>query len=149
MLASFALHHQLMMRTVPGCSVSGEPMGIHALVVDDEPKVVELVTAMLTSKGFTVTTASDGVEALTKVRERPPDILLLDIMMPKMDGASLAEKLRESSATRRIPLVFLTGLVNAGETKRRGDHLYLGKPFDTAQLLEVIERAIKEAPDRS
>lgn len=122
-------------------------MGIHALLADDERHVVDVVQSMLTRRGFTVTVATDGLEALAKVRENPPDILLLDIMMPKMDGATLAQKLRESPETANIPIVFLTGLVGVEESQRRGSRfggqLYLAKPFDADQLFEIIELAMK------
>jgi CheY-like chemotaxis protein len=124
----------------------GFEMGKHALVADDEHHVVDVVKSMLARRDFRVTVASDGIEALAKIREDPPDILLLDIMMPKMDGATLAQKLRESPETAPIPIVFLTGLVGVEEPQRRGarfgGQLYLAKPFDADQLFEVIELAL-------
>lgn len=121
----------------------------HALVADDEHHVVDVVKSMLLRRDFIVTSAADGAQALAKVRENPPDILLLDIMMPKMDGATLAQKLRESPDTAHIPIVFLTGLVGVEESQRRGarfgGQLYLAKPFDADQLFEVIDLALAES----
>lgn len=115
------------------------------LVVDDEKRVLEVVQSMLELKGHEAITAASGEEALEKVENDPPDVMLLDIMMPGMDGATLAQRFRDSPETAAIPIVFLTGLVETGEVQRRGPRiggqLFLAKPFDTDELLEVIDLA--------
>ncbi len=118
---------------------------MHILVVDDERHVVQVVQSMLERKGHTVTVATDGEEALKKIDQRRPDLILLDIVMPNLDGATVAQRLRHRPDTRDIPVVFLTGLFESGEQRRRGPRiggqLILAKPFDAIELFEVIELA--------
>ncbi len=118
---------------------------MHILVVDDERHVVQVVQSMLERKGHTVTAATDGEEALKKIAERLPDLILLDIVMPKLDGATLAQRLRQRPDTRDIPVIFLTALFDSGEQRRRGPRiggqLILAKPFDAIELFEIIELA--------
>ncbi len=118
---------------------------MHILVVDDERHVVQVVQAMLERKGHEVTVATDGQEALDKIEKRLPDLVLLDIVMPNLDGATLAHRLRQRADTRDIPVIFLTGLFETGEQRRRGPRiggqLILAKPFDALELFEVIELA--------
>lgn len=124
-------------------------MGKKILVVDDEVRIVDLVTSMLTKHGYDVVSASDGEEALDQVREQRPDLVLLDIMMPKMDGTTVAEELRSRRETERLPVVFLTSLVEDAELQQEGDeiggHLFLAKPFNLPDLLSVIDRAMRRA----
>jgi DNA-binding response OmpR family regulator len=126
---------------------------IKVLAVDDEERLLELVESLLTLKGdFQVSTASNGEEALTKVKEEQPDVILLDVVMPQMDGPTLAHKLRESSSTADIPIIFLTGLVESAPTDYHGPELggqlYLSKPFDSEDLFKIIDLALerKSAP---
>ncbi len=115
------------------------------LVVDDERRVLDVVQAMLELRGHQVTTARDGEEALEAVAGDRPDLVLVDIVMPRMDGATLAQALRESPATADIPIVFLTGLVESDEVGRRGPRiggqLFLAKPFDAEELYRIIDLA--------
>ena len=126
---------------------------IKVLAVDDEERLLELLESLLTLKGdFQVSTASNGEEALTKVEEEQPDLILLDVVMPQMDGPTLAHKLRESSNTADIPIIFLTGLVEPAPTDHHGPELggqlYLSKPFDSEDLFKIIDLALerKSAP---
>ena len=73
------------------------------LVVDDEPEAVELVEFNLKQAGYTVTTADDGAEALKKARSQSPDLILLDVMLPEMDGFEICKTLRLDPATARVP----------------------------------------------
>lgn len=119
------------------------------LVVDDEDQILQLVTSMLELEGHEIETASHGVEALLKVEESPPDAILLDIVLPRMDGATVAQKLREDPGTAEIPIVFLTGLVDSDEVLRRGPIIggqyFLAKPFDARRLHEVLALATKKS----
>ena len=121
-------------------------MPIKVLVVDDERHVVAVVRAMLARKGFRVLVAKDGAEALKIAREQLPDLLLLDILMPKLDGGSVAQQLRQSAETADIPIIFLTGLLGPAEHERRGPSVagsyFLAKPFDAEQLYQAIEMAL-------
>ena len=115
------------------------------LVVDDEDQILQLATSMLESEGHEVVTASHGLEALLRVEDSHPDAILLDIVLPQMDGATVAQRLREDPATGDIPIVFLTGLVDTDEVQRRGPIIggqyFLAKPFDAERLHEVLTLA--------
>ncbi len=115
------------------------------LVVDDEDQILQLATSMLESEGHEVVTASQGLEALLRVEDSHPDAILLDIVLPQMDGATVAQRLREDPATADIPIVFLTGLVDTDEVQRRGPIIggqyFLAKPFDAERLHEVLTLA--------
>lgn len=95
------------------------------LIVDDEPNVIQILTEKLGSEGFVVDSARDGHEALSKVEIDKPDLILLDIVMPKLDGISVLKKVKENSQTQNIPVIILTNLyddkkvaevINAGGT---------------------------------
>lgn len=120
---------------------------MRVLVVDDEDQVLQLVTSMLEVEGHDVVTASHGVEALLRVEDSRPDAILLDIVLPRMDGATVAQKLREDPGTADIPIVFLTGLVDSDEVERKGPIIggqyFLAKPFDAERLFQVLELATR------
>jgi DNA-binding response OmpR family regulator len=105
------------------------------LVVDDEPDAVELLTEYLTMKGYTVITASNGEEALRKVKENRPHLVLLDIRMPKMDGIEVLKKVREID--NEVGIIMVTA-VHEEEMGRRALELgafdYITKPIDFRYL---------------
>ena len=117
------------------------------LVADDEPQILDIVTRILDGAGHQVLTAIDGEEAVRRVYETHPDLVLLDIRMPRKDGATVAQQLRDDPRTRDIPVVFLTGLIRTSEADRRGGrtgrNIYLAKPFDAEQLLRTVELATR------
>ena len=78
------------------------------LVVDDNADNVALARAVVEAAGYTALSANDGVEALERVKESPPDLILLDVMMPRLDGLGVLQKLRENPATAQIPVIMLT-----------------------------------------
>ena len=80
------------------------------LIVDDEQDVLSVLKAGLTSKGYSIITAIDGEHALTLARSKQPDLIILDVMMPGMDGPEVAIKLKDSLKTKDIPVIFLTSL---------------------------------------
>lgn len=125
------------------------------LVVDDEPEAVELIAFNLRQAGFSVTSAADGAEALQKARAQLPDLIVLDVMLPEMDGFEVCKLLRRESATGRIPIVMLTA--KAAEVDRvlgleLGADDYVVKPFSPRELLlrvrKLLARAQPEAAPR-
>jgi DNA-binding NarL/FixJ family response regulator len=124
------------------------------LIVDDEPLNVDYLEQELDSLGFVTETAADGLEALDSVASSPPDLVLLDVMMPELDGISVLRVLKEDPETRLIPVVLMTAL-NAVEDRVRGIEAgaddFLSKPVDDRELLARIntalstKRAIEEA----
>jgi len=117
------------------------------LVVDDEKEIRELIKERLTQSDYAVMTASDGQEAVIIAEANQPDLILLDIAMPKMDGYQTSEKLRKDSKTKNIPILFLTG-------KDLGDHGimehcnslgacgYIPKLSSLKELLEKIQEIV-------
>jgi DNA-binding NarL/FixJ family response regulator len=116
------------------------------LIVDDEPLNVDYLEQELEGLGFLTETAADGVEALERVSASPPDLVLLDVMMPRMDGISALRVLKQDPATRLIPVVLMTAL-NAVEDRVRGIEAgaddFLSKPVDDRELLARIRTALR------
>ena len=115
------------------------------LVVDDEPEAVELVEFNLKQAGYAVTTAADGAEALKKARSQTPDLVVLDVMLPEMDGFEICKTLRLDPATARVPIIMLTA--KAAEIDRvlgleLGADDYLTKPFSPRELLLRIKKIL-------
>jgi two-component system phosphate regulon response regulator PhoB len=115
------------------------------LVVDDEPEAVELIEFNLKQSGYTVSTAGDGAEALKKARAQVPDLIVLDVMLPEMDGFEICKTLRLDAATTRVPIIMLTA--KAAEIDRvlgleLGADDYLTKPFSTRELLLRIKKIL-------
>ena len=120
----------------------------HVLAVDDEANVTRLVQLILQRAGYRVTTASDGAEALDKIREDRPDLLLSDITMPHLDGIELLRRLKADASTADIPVVVLSAKAQDAdvfEAQRSGADAYLPKPFSPAQLMEAVAEALSAA----
>jgi DNA-binding NarL/FixJ family response regulator len=116
-------------------------MSKRLLVVDDEPNLLRAVAACLRGEGFEVVTARSGAEALVRVAETVPDLIVSDIRMPGMDGYQLARQLRASSRTALTPVIFLTAKDETAdriEGFRTGVDAYLTKPFEPDELVAVI-----------
>ncbi|SPD75464.1 Response regulator receiver domain protein [uncultured Desulfobacterium sp.] len=118
----------------------------YILVVDDDPDLVETVALMLESKGCEVGRAYDGVEAEESIKQRRPDLIVLDIMMPRKDGYILCAELKANEKTRNIPIVLLTAVGEAVPTTTytHADGMsteadeYIAKPIDTESLWKVV-----------
>lgn len=122
------------------------------LVVDDEPETLELVEFNLRQAGFDVTTAADGAEALKKARSREPDLIVLDLMLPEMDGLEVCKALRRDTATACVPIVMLTA--RAAELDRvlgleLGADDYLTKPFSPRELVLRVRNALARNQPRA
>ena len=116
---------------------------LRALVVDDSAVIRELIAVNLQLEGFEVTMAGDGETAVELARATLPDVITLDVMMPRMSGFEAVERLRAEPETAGIPVVMVTGRAQAADLAR-GDELgadaYLTKPFEPAELIEVVTR---------
>ncbi len=113
------------------------------LAVDDEKHIVRLVQVNLERAGYQVATAYDGVEALKKVQEYQPDLIVLDVMMPQMDGFEVLKHLKANPETRDIPVVMLTAKAQDADVFRgwqSGVDCYLTKPFNPLELLSFVKR---------
>jgi CheY-like chemotaxis protein len=111
------------------------------LVVDDHAMTVELLTARLEAMGLHVTPASSGSEALALIAGIKPDLVLLDVMMPEMDGFEVTRRLKANLDTRHIPVVLLTALSSAedeAQGREAGADGFLRKPFQKPELKDLI-----------
>ena len=115
------------------------------LVVDDDPPSVKMISFLLREEGYDVISATNGIEALRLVEERAPDLIILDIMMPHIDGLEVCRRIRERSD---VPIIFLSA---KGETTDRVQGLdmgaddYLAKPFEPAELLARVRAVLRRA----
>ena len=115
------------------------------LVVEDSPTIRKVISITLGQKGYDIVEAGDGLEALSRLNEVKPDLVLLDIILPKMDGYQILSIIKENSEFKHIPVIMLTskdGIINKVKGKVAGSSAYLTKPFDPKQLVETIERYI-------
>ena len=122
------------------------------LVVDDERHIVRLVEVNLTRAGYEVETAYDGVEALEKVAEDLPDMIVLDVMMPRMDGFEVLKKLQSDAKYKDIPVIMLTAKAQDADIFKgwqSGVSSYLTKPFNPKELLVFVERIFQSMEDVS
>jgi len=115
------------------------------LVVDDEPEAVELLEFNLKQAGYAVVTAADGAEALKKARSQTPELIILDVMLPEMDGFEICKALRLETATAKVPIIMLTA--KAAEIDRvlgleLGADDYLTKPFSVRELLLRVKKML-------
>lgn len=117
------------------------------LAVDDESDVLDLLSKRLISAGYDVLTKTSGTAAIEAAKKEKPDLIILDILMPEMDGSQVAAVLHQDAQTRDIPILFLTCLYTKREEKISGHEIghnfFIAKPYDPAELLEEIARLIK------
>ncbi len=111
------------------------------LVIDDEPQITEIIDTFLTNSGFEVHVSNVATEGLKLARQLKPDVILLDIMMPDVDGYSLCNDLKNDNDTAAIPVVFLTGKDrndDMGRSFKVGGDMFIKKPFSCERLLEIL-----------
>lgn len=116
------------------------------MIVDDDKLILNLVKVTLEKEGYSVISASNGSEALAMVKVQIPDLILLDIMMPKIDGFSVCEMLKGDKRFKDIPIVMLTAKSLAKdieEAYERGADEYIIKPFDSELLLRKIRKLLE------
>ena len=114
--------------------------------IEDEPAMIDLIRLILSRKGYTVTGATGGREGLELVQTSQPDIVLLDLMMPDMDGWEVYQKLKAHESTREIPVIVVTAKAQSID-KVLGLHIakvddYITKPFGPQDLIESIEKVL-------
>ncbi len=113
------------------------------LVVDDEAVIRQLIVINLELEGFEVHQAADGLDALDKAREVDPDVVTLDVMMPRLDGWATAQRLRADPSTRRARIVFISARTRPADVDRGlslGAEAYLTKPFDPEEVIDTVRR---------
>jgi CheY-like chemotaxis protein len=111
------------------------------LVVDDDPVIQKLLSVNFEMEGYRVVTAGDGVEGLERVQADPPDLILLDVMMPRMDGLEVVRRLKSDPATKLIPVVLLSAKAQSTDIQHgvdAGADDYVTKPFDPLELLDKV-----------
>lgn len=111
------------------------------LIVEDEPDLLKILAEKFTNEGFNVVTARDGEEGLAAVSKDKPDVILLDIIMPKMDGMSMLKKMRAESANKDIPVIILTNLADSDVVVNSLEHGVFDYLIKTDwQLAEVVNK---------
>ncbi|MBI4728953.1 MAG: response regulator [Acidobacteria bacterium] len=122
-------------------AVAGEKV----LVVDDDRVILQLLEVNLEMEGYDVRTAANGEQALSDVKVFRPDIVILDIMMPRMDGMEVCRRIQADPASADVPVVFLSAKAQDLDVRRGyelGVAAYLTKPFDPQELIDTVERVL-------
>jgi twitching motility two-component system response regulator PilG len=119
--------------------------GKKILLVEDQESLLKLESILLTSRGFEVRGVSDGEAALAAIEEDIPDLMLLDIMLPDLDGFEICRMIKEKERTRQIPIIMVTARKSRRDvqlSKEAGADAYITKPFKSAMLIETIQKIL-------
>lgn len=130
----------------------GDEVKKRILVVDDEPSILETIKFHLELSDYNVVSASDGMEALKIARSENPDLILLDLMLPRMDGYKVCKMLKMDKRYKNIPVIMLTakaGSVDEVEGYQSGADAYIKKPFDLEELSNVVRDMIDNGAGRN
>jgi two-component system alkaline phosphatase synthesis response regulator PhoP/two-component system response regulator VicR len=117
--------------------------GVKVMICDDERAIVRLLQIQLEQQGYEVIVAFDGQTGLAKIREEHPDLCVLDVMMPYMDGIEVLQRLRRDPNTEHLPVIMLTAKsqdVDVFQAYRNGADMYLTKPFNPLEVIHFIDR---------
>jgi excisionase family DNA binding protein len=122
---------------------AARPTGASVLVVDDDAGLREFIRANLESEGYAVREAGSASEGLAALDEEPPDLILLDVMMPSMDGWEMLRRVHERHGVDAIQVIMYSGkLEEAGTAEERGAQAFIGKPFDPRKLLDATRQLL-------
>ena len=122
------------------------------LVVEDEPDQLEVIRFTLKNAGYAIGTATNGIDALKKAKTVSPDLIIMDVMMPELDGFAVCETLRANPATAAIPILMLTGLcshISRLVAYESGATDYVIKPFDADELVSKVEKLLHQSTEAS
>ena len=120
----------------------------HILCIEDEPEMIDLIRLILGRRGFDVIGAAGGKDGLEKVRQQPPDLILLDLMMPDMDGWEVYQQIKADEKIKNIPVIVVTAKAQSID-KVLGLHIakvddYIAKPFSPQELLNSVDKVFSE-----
>ncbi len=136
---------QFLDRSGPGTSTAGSGNGPLVLIVDDDARLREYVRVNLEAEGYIVREAASAEEALGALGEESPDLILLDVMMPQVDGWEALRRIQEHTGVGAIPVIMFSGKVDeqaGAEAKSRGAQGFIGKPFDPRSLVESTKQQL-------
>jgi excisionase family DNA binding protein len=126
-----------------GAGQAGRPV---ILIVDDDPQLREFVRVNLEMDGYAVREAGSAEEGLAALEEEPPDLVLLDVMMPSVDGFEMLRRMQERHSVGSVPVIMFSGKVDevtAAQAAREGAQAFIGKPFDPQQLIESTRQLLR------
>jgi DNA-binding response OmpR family regulator len=138
-----AYHNALFSLRLPFCMKTP-----HILIVDDEPNIVMSLEFLMRKNGYQVGIARNGTEALAAIDQTPYDLILLDIMMPDVDGLQVCRQLRQNPARTHAKVIFLSAKSREADVQKgyeAGADLYIPKPFSTRQLMEKVRELLSVA----
>ena len=116
------------------------------LIVEDEVSLLKLESILLTTRGYKVSAVTDGLKALEEIKNDIPDLVLLDIMIPGIDGFEVCRRIKADPVTANLPVVMLTAKKSSADQARGvavGADAYITKPFKSAKIIEVVEELLR------
>lgn len=131
-----------------GSDAQGATAGLKVLVIDDSKTIRRTAETLLKKEGYEVVTAVDGFEALSKIADHKPDIIFVDIMMPRLDGYQTCALIKHNAAFKKTPVIMLSskdGLFDRARGRIVGSEQYLTKPFTRDELLGAIQTHVRKS----
>jgi two-component system, OmpR family, response regulator len=128
------------------CAVAGGIMNKRVLLIEDEPHIIEAITFLLERDGWRVTAHSNGADAVRKVAQTEPDLIILDVMLPNRSGFDVLREIRRTASMAALPVLMLTA---KGQVKDReaaieaGASLFMTKPFSNQEILENVQKLVR------
>ncbi len=130
-------------------TVRGEPVTPHVLLIEDEPNIAEAIRFLLSRDGLRVSHAAEGIAALGMLRQDPPDLVILDHMLPGLSGLEILTAIRSNAASRDLPVMMLTARGRDREmAERAGADRFMTKPFSNAEILSEVRAMLARGPGR-